>query len=272
MTKVVVNSRERTLLSIFRAQSDGFDVAPLPVGDVHVEYADGKSWVCERKTAADLAASLLDGCWKEQTSRLFSCSTKAYIIIEGDLRNADGMYKHVFGAWLNMSLRGVDVLRTWDANETFATLASMIEKLEHWVPGAPPRNDGGLSIPKLKGKMTSKRARDANAVETRQLMCIPSISENIARKLLQHFGTMSRLRVALSDLASFPVVQLNGKTKLGRARLRHLTRHLLGEDKPASRPKRAKTKIQIKVCKCVEQVRLHVPNSTLDGCVRVQAH
>ena len=142
MTKVTVDSRERTLLPIFRAHSDGFDVAPLPVGDVHVEYADGRGWVCERKTAADLAASLVDGRWKEQTSRLFSCSKKVYIIIEGDLRSADGMYKHVFGAWLNMSLRGVVVLRTWDANETFATLASMIEKLEHWVPGASPRTGG----------------------------------------------------------------------------------------------------------------------------------
>ena len=200
MTKVTVDSRERTLLTIFRAHSDGFDVASLPVGDVHVEYADGRSWVCERKTAADLAASLVDGRWKEQTSRLFSCSKKVYIIIEGDLRSTDGMYKHVFGAWLNMSLRGVDVLRTWDANETFATLVSMIQKLEHWLPGSPPL---GLLIPKTKGKMTSKRGRDANEVETRQLMCIPSISERIARKLLQQFGGMSHLRAALSDLASF---------------------------------------------------------------------
>ena len=245
MTKVVVDSRERTLLSIFRAQSDGFDVAALPVGDVHVEYADGKGgWVCERKTAVDLAASLVDGRWKEQTSRLFSCSKKVYIIIEGDLRSAEGMYKQVFGAWLSMSLRGVDVLRTWDPDETFATLVSMIERLEHRVPpDAPPRINGGLLLPRTKGKMmTSKRERDASHVETRILMCIPSISENIARKLLEQFGSVSNLRAALSDLASFPVVQLNGKTKLGAARLRHLTRHILGEDSPTSPAKRAKTK------------------------------
>ena len=101
--------------------------------------------------------------------------------------------------------------------------------------------NGGLQVPKVRGK-TSKRARDAESVEVRQLMCIPSISENIALKLLQQFGTMSHLRVALSDLASFPAVQLYGKTQLGKARLQHLTRHLLGKDACKSQSKPTKTK------------------------------
>ena len=237
MTKVTIDSRERPLLNIFRGRSDGFEVRSLPCGDIEVEYENGRGWICERKTCVDLAGSLVDGRWKEQTSRLFSCGKKLVIIIEGDLRDAETMYKNVLGAYLNMNLRGVHTLRTWDAYETFDVLASLVDKLQHRTPGAPLACvNGGLQIPKVRGK-TSKRARDADSVEVRQLMCIPSISESIARKLLQRFGTMSHLRVALSDLASFPVVQLNGKTNLGTARLRHLTRHLLGEDKPTSRAK-----------------------------------
>ena len=246
MTRVVVDSRERTLLNIFRDRSDGFEVKALPCGDIAIEYENGRGWLCERKTCVDLAASLVDGRWKEQTSRLFSCGKKIVIVIEGDLRETEGMYKNVLGAYLNMSLRDVDILRTWDAFETFEVLVSLIEKLRHRTPGAPQvRLSDGLQVPKIQGK-TSKRARDAESVEVRQLMCIPSFSEKVARTVLHRFGDLSKLRLALADPASFPDVQLDDKTKLGAARLRHLTRHLLGEDKPTSRPKRAKTKINSK--------------------------
>ena len=95
MTRVVVDSRERTLLNIFRERSDGFEVRSLPCGDIEVEYENGRGWICERKTCVDLAGSLVDGRWKEQTSRLFSCGKKLVIIIEGDLRDAETMYKNV---------------------------------------------------------------------------------------------------------------------------------------------------------------------------------
>ena len=47
----------------------------------------------------------------------------------------------------------------------------------------------------------SKRKRDAE-LETcwvRQLMCIPSISERVARKLLEEFGTLPAVQRALVD-------------------------------------------------------------------------
>ena len=242
MTRVVVDSRERTLLNIFRERSDGFEVRSLPCGDIEVDYENGRGWLCERKTCADLAASLVDGRWKEQTSRLFACGKKIVIIIEGSLQDAEGMYKNVLGAYLNMSLRDVHILRTWDAYETFDVPASLIEKLQHRTLGAPlVRLNGGLRLPKVRGK-TSKRARDAESVEVRQLMCIPSVSERVARTLLQRFGDLSKLRLALSDPAPFPVVQLDGKTKLGKARLKRLTRHLVGEGACKPPPQLVKTK------------------------------
>lgn len=240
MTRVAVDSRERTLLNIFRDRSDGFEVKALPCGDVEVEYENGRGWLCERKTCVDLIASLVDGRWKEQTSRLFSCGKKIVIIIEGDLRDAQAMYKHGLGAYLNMSLRAVHILRTWDPIETFEVLVSLIEKLQHRRVEAPPvRWHEGLQIPKVRGK-TSKRARDAESVELRQLMCIPSVSERVARTLLRQFGDLRNLRLALSDPAPFPDVHLDDKTKLGKRRLKHLTEHLVGKDAPVPVSNRAK--------------------------------
>ena len=246
MARVIVDSRERTLLKIIRSRSDGFEIKALPLGDVEVEYENGRGWLCERKTSADLAASIRDGRWKEQTSRLFSCGKKIIIIVEGDLAEAHTMYKSALGAYINMCLRDVDTLRTWDADETFEVLVSLIDKMQHRTPKAPACRMGGLQIPKIRGK-TSKRARDENNVEVRQLMCIPSVSEKVARALLNKFGDVSSLRLALSDPSSFPVVQLDSKSKLGKSRLKRLTRHLLGKDSQTQQETKTKQRCRARL-------------------------
>ena len=71
-----------------------------------------------------------------------------------------------------------------------------------------------------------QRQRDEETVWIRQLMCIPSISERIARLLLDHFGDLRALQDALEDLNSFPRIRLDDRTCIGKARLRTLTRYL----------------------------------------------
>jgi len=60
-------------------------------------------------------------------------------------------------------------------------------------------------------------------------MCIPTMSENVARRLTNHFGTLSALQEALrGDKKKFPDITLDdqGKTKLGKARLATLSNYL----------------------------------------------
>ena len=74
----------------------------------------------------------------------------------------------------------------------------------------------------------SKRKRDSDR-ETcflRQLMCIPSISEKIARKLLEEFGTLPALQRAAADIGNFPKVRLDERTCLGKARVEKLALYL----------------------------------------------
>ena len=77
--------------------------------------------------------------------------------------------------------------------------------------------------------MISKRKRDAEleTVHVRQLMCIPSISEKIARKLLAGFGTIPELQRALAAPGEFPHVQLDNRSCIGQARLAKLRRYLI---------------------------------------------
>ena len=57
-------------------------------------------------------------------------------------------------------------------------------------------------------------------------MCIPTVSETVARKLLEHFGTPEKLREALRSTGKFPRIQLTEKTALGKARVAKLAKHL----------------------------------------------
>ena len=226
--RVVVDSREAALIQLFQAHAEGFEVAALPCGDVMVEYEGGnRGWICERKTGADAASSLKDGRWKDQKNRLYESGKRPVFIFEGDLRDAGPMYKSVFGAWMGLSSRGQGcaiVLRSWDITETFDILCTLVERLEHAPPSSPPVGTSALAAPKLASKQ--EKNNEAHNVFLRQLMCVPTISEGIARKLAEEFSSLTALQEALAA-DEFPTIYVTDKQKLGKARLQHLKRHLL---------------------------------------------
>lgn len=196
----------------------------LPVGDILCEYQDGRSsWIAERKTARDLASSIKSSRWSEQTSRLHQAAyPRIFFIVEGDLRWPDFPYKSLLGALLNAELRPKShVVRSYDLDETAAIVIGLCEKAGSPPPGIP----SGLRPPTTP---TSKRKRDSDAVTvwSRQLMCIPSISEKTAKALLDHFGSLPALIGALSEPESFPRVRLHDRNCIGKKRVEILCKYL----------------------------------------------
>ena len=157
-----VDARERLLISVLQRYSVPHRLKTLPVGDVLCEYADGTSWIAERKRADDLANSIKNGRWREQQSRLFVAGTPVFII-EGDLRTTTLPYKSMLGAVVNCELRNsAHVFRTRDINETAHLLTHLAQKMRalHAAPSGscsvvanlsykpPPR---AASAPPLRG-------------------------------------------------------------------------------------------------------------------------
>ena len=95
----------------------------------------------------------------------------------------------------------------------------VIKHLAKKLAGGPPGIPSGLQ-PK------SKRERNEETVWIRQLMCIPSISERIARLLLEHFGNLRELQESLEDLKTFPKIRLDDRTCIGKTRFKMLARYL----------------------------------------------
>lgn len=212
---LTIDRREKRLLEVYDAPHA---VETLDVGDFICRYED-KTWIGERKTVQDLAASLKDGRWHEQTARLLASGCKVVFIVEGDLKSVQFSYESLIGAAVNTELRrNCHMFRTWDIWETALLLKHLVSKMQCCSTSAP----NGL-------RLVSKRKRDADT-ETcymRMLMCVPSVSENVAKALLKRFGTLPNLQRALVDLSTFPRIRLNDRTCIGAKRLKTLRAYLV---------------------------------------------
>ena len=209
-----IDYREKELINQLQCLSPR--VASLPVGDVVCSHGDNPVWVMERKTADDLAKSLTDGRWVDQTARLLNAGYPfVYFVIEGDLSATNLPHASLLGAYVNAELREHSTcFRTACVEETGMVLQQLVRKI-----GAPPGIPSGIQA-------KSKRQRDEETVWIRILMCIPSISERIARLLLEHLGNLRKLQEALNDIDSFPKIRLDERSCIGKTRIRMLARYL----------------------------------------------
>ena len=210
-----IDFRENALIQLLQCLKP--TVLSLPVGDLTCSYENGCAWVLERKSANDLAASIIDGRWTDQTSRMMTSGySRVFYLVEGDLSSTNLPHETLLGACINAELRdGVHVVRTACVEETGMVVMQLVKKCAGKARGVP----SGI-------KPKSKRVRDSETVWIRQLMCIPSISERIARLLLEHFGNLRELQEALEDIDGFPRIRLDGRTCIGQARIRLLASYL----------------------------------------------
>ena len=218
---LAVDSKEHGLIRALVAREVAHEVRSLPVGDVLCTYEDsGAPWVMERKRADDLAASIKDGRWREQSARLFQTGYKVFFIVEGDLRGLS-MYEPMLGAIVNANHRSSSLWRTMDVEETSCLVEHLVKKMQK-LP--TPVVTGGLQ------PHASKRQRCSQNVFLMQLMCIPTISEKIAETLTERFCDLESLQDALRDVKAFPHIRISAKASLGKARIATLRKHLLKQD------------------------------------------
>ena len=203
---LTIDRRERSLIQLLPEAS----IETLDVGDVWCRLGDGViSFVVERKRVDDFAASIIDGRWHEQKSRLLALGCAILFVIEGDFRAARLPYEQLLGACAAAITRDACyVFRTMSLSE-FAQMIKLLVK--HACATSP--------VPTLG---ISKRKRDEESVFVRMIMAIPSFSEHVARAIAAHFGSVSALQDALRDLKHFPPIRISASASLGKARIKRL--------------------------------------------------
>ena len=86
----IIDNRERGLIKLLNNIPDEVRITidTLDVGDIVFRNDSSIVLVIERKTVADLDASIIDGRHREQKARLFASESRFMYVIEGDIRKS----------------------------------------------------------------------------------------------------------------------------------------------------------------------------------------
>ena len=152
--------------------------AQLPAGD----YVLSDRLVVERKTGADLAASIKDRRLFEQVDRLGEAYAAVVLVVEGEpVHISETSWKSAVGRVL---VGGVALLRTDDPHDTARWLARLYR-----LEGKGPTRARGAPRPR-------RPTDDLAAVAEDVLGCLPGVSTVGARRLLAHFGSLAAVFAA----------------------------------------------------------------------------
>ena len=131
--KIILDIRENALIEKL---GENIEKQQLPLGDVIIQSDDGKNIVIiERKSIADLLASIKDGRYEEQSHRLMHSLDiprhHIIYILEGNIQFLNPNEKKlVLSTVTSLSIfKGFSVIRTMNLQETADMIVSMSEKI-----------------------------------------------------------------------------------------------------------------------------------------------
>jgi Fanconi anemia group M protein len=175
---IVMDTREEAEdLTRELVQTHGFVLqrALLPLGD----YCIGRDTLVERKTTRDFALSIIDGRLFGQAYRLATRCEHALLVIEGESFSTDIQVETnaIRGALITLAQTfRLPVLRTRHQADTAWTFARLYEQR--------------LRIGQGQGPPGGTKARRLQTRRERLLRQLPGIGPEIARRLLDRFGSV----------------------------------------------------------------------------------
>jgi len=224
------------------------EVVQLDIGDVVIKDDQGTPiCIIERKTVADLAASIKDGRYKEQKIRLMShaADTNAIMIyiIEGKMSFNENAYafglsnKSIISAIINTQLRDkVHVFHTNSLIDTANCIECIWKRLEKL---RLPSRDGGAATSiedKYAELVAIKPQKKANMTQDivllSQLSSIPGISSKKAQLVVDHFKCKSIFTMMKSvqfnaEKFEQELLSIHG---IGKAIAKSIKEHLFSEN------------------------------------------
>jgi len=201
----------------------------LPLGDIILCDDEGKEKaIIERKSLADLAASIRDGRYKEQSFRLNECALhnhQIYYLIEGDLRYYRPFKglpdkKALLSAMTSISyFKGFSLSRTLNLEETAEWVLHFAHKLEKEAQALPFY--ASVETNTTYAEVINKRVKKDNITPENigeiMLAQIPHVSSASAAAIMKKFGTFSALITALqtdpNSLMDITSTNKNGQLK-----------------------------------------------------------
>ena len=209
MTTIRIDYREHELLQHCEEHHIAVQNENLLVGDIVIQSSD-TILVFERKTLADLAASIKDGRYHEQKQRLLSTFPfhRITYIIEGSissLMNTEIIFgmsaKALMTAIISAQYRdGFHVIQTKNVSETMMYLVEIASReSEKIVFGSDSGEKKEDYVDTLRVKTKKIDNITPEICYLMQLSQLPGISINIAKEIAKTYPTMSSLLLAMMD-------------------------------------------------------------------------
>lgn len=251
--KIKVDTREKKLIPLLKALNSDYGynieiiVERLDLGDIIIySDADGnvnEHLIIERKTLPDLASSIRDGRYMEQSYRLDKESLHNHnviYLIEGDLGYYNSKYTKIKKETLLVTMgciqyyKGFSVMRTKDLMETAEYIIRFTDKLIRGK-GKKSYYEGGSQMENYSSYVNSRVKKNNITPENIGeiiLNQIPGVSKSTSLTIIQHCGSLLNL---LNKLKKDPscLDNLKYKTKKGQERrisktsIRNISQYLL---------------------------------------------
>lgn len=214
---LIVDNRENCKDKLKQVLGDKVLFENLLVGDFEIRDNENKALVIvERKTTDDLVASIIDGRYKEQKSRLLGNYKPEQLIyiVEGSLSSD---YKvNILSAVISTSVRDrISVINTHHVEETIKILLELYKKIG--TANSTLNQDIDYATVLASSISISKKQNlDAKAFFIGVLSCVPGISGQKASQLHTQYGTVAKLIDSIrssSDPTTYVQnIQIEGKT------------------------------------------------------------
>ena len=195
------------------------EIVPLPIGDIILFDDENKEakLIIERKSVNDLAASIKDGRYEEQSYRLNGSihhNHNIIYVIEGDINKMNRfkdtttekltMYSAIFS--LNY-YKGFSVIRTFNIEETALFICNTVSKLMKEKNGKKPyysvtneqiHSESDKDYVNVVKKVKKDNITRDNISEI--MLCqIPGISSVTALAIMEKYKSLSNLLIELSQ-------------------------------------------------------------------------
>ena len=215
----------------------------LPIGDIIIsDNSNNDILIIERKTIADLASSIYDGRYKEQSFRLQQTNIHNHNIVylvEGNLDkklytksiNKNTLMSAIFS--LNY-VKGFSVVRTFNTIETgdyILQMANKLNKADTKSYYAMEVNENNVVYSDTIKCVKKDNVTSENISEI-MLAQIPNVSINVARKIIEKFSNIKTLIKSLEEnkdlLKDFKIEGKEGKLrKLNKNTIANIYNYLI---------------------------------------------
>ena len=204
--RIVVDERERKsgIPDLLRAVGINIEMKTLPVGD----YIVAPETVVERKSIKDLISSVFDGRLFDQCNRLKENFQFPIILMEGNMDEINEITENpliFYGAVSSIALDfKIPVIATPSADHTAKLLVSLCSRKE--LPKGP----------------FLKKIKKSNDIQKQQLVALsslPGVGEKLAIRMLEKFGSPSKV----FNASSTELAKVQG---LGNARAKKIKKML----------------------------------------------